>query len=1042
MVLLINGRGAELTDSQLQVLEAVRKGRRVIVKACAGSGKTTTLVHAYIDKLKEIEASEKTDDPFNRLLAITFTNEAAVKLKRDVFRGTGGNIRALTNRTISTIHSFCNSVLRENIIEAGISPDYRIAEEYEMADAGEKLLHRIAGENILKDSELRDFVRKYGFEARGQVGNSGFEEMVRAVYQWMRAGGLDIEEGLETLDRRKTSFANWLRKRSTEGDETQSYIDECGRSVALICRYLAEYWRLMELEKREKSVIGYDDIIYYTYRLLKEHGHIRERYRKQFHYVFVDEFQDTDALQLEIVNMISERGKQFFVGDPQQLIYEWRNAKPELFARAESDALDDGDGSSVIYLRENFRSSDGIIHFVNHLFSGLMKEGNMGYVEMEASREDLRERIDDPSVRVFIPKGETHGELCASEAAMIASEISRVIEQGTMIVDMHEHTQRKAKYSDIALLFRSRSSVKVYEQKLEAEGIPFIGLQESTFFKRPEIVALRDFILHMAGPSDAFYTASVMRSPLFDVRDDTIVSSATCNFDIDEMRKIADETGDSALAGFVSFESWWRSAAHMHVSEMLLELIRKTGFDAICLAGGRGVDAYAGAVRFIELVRRFESDGMTGPADVADELKQMEERRAEPDTLLYDESSNAVRLMTVHEAKGLEFPIVFIARSFSRTRADNYDMLIDRDFGIILREMDTDSNPLRAFYVDVEKDLRKRKAPENEEKRIFYVAATRAQQQLYISANAGNAGSWSGELWKMLGAAGINMATESGGIVQAGGGHVLLLPAVRYSRKEQPRSRSDIQTDKAMLDLDMSLSRRTERFAMSPTELAGYMVCHYRASLSARDGAEGAAGSMTGGVERGSMIHGFLEHYDYIHLKEPEFLKSAFGEKYDEIAACSAGFLKSTLGTEAAAAAADGRLFRELPFSAVYGRGLLSGKVDMVIPAGSECTIVDYKSGRADTHAEEYRNQLLIYASAVMKITGCESIRLFNFFVDEKEPVRGFTARNNDIETFDAQLEASMEAYDSGDREASPSMSRCSCCVYRSTCQFRFGNTE
>ncbi len=1037
----LNNPDRQLTASQLEVLEAVRQGKRVIVKACAGSGKTTTLVRSYTDKLKEITSFLNADDPFNHLLAITFTNEAAVKLKRDVFRETGGNIRALTNRTISTIHSFCNNILRENIVESGLSPDYRIAEEYDVAQTGESVLERIVSENILKDAELRTFITEHGWGARGKLSNSGFCGMVMAAYRWIRAEGFDLGEGLETLRRRKVAYKDWLTKRGHGDVETATYIDRVDRYTALIEKYLAAYWKRMETEKREKGILSYDDIIYYAYRLLREYAHIRERYRRQFLYVFVDEFQDTDALQLEVVDMISERGKQFFVGDPQQLIYEWRNANPELFARAEQDALGDNDGSSVIYLRENFRSSEGIISFVNHLFSGLMKEGKTAYVEMEAARKDLKECDDEPSVSILVPKGETQNELHVSEAAMIASEISRIVEEGATVVDMHDRKRRKAKYSDIAVLFRSRSAVKLYEEKLEEEGIPFIGLQVSTFFERPEIIALRDCVMHLARPSDAFYTASVMRSPIFDVEDDFIAASAACKFDMDKMRTLAGESDHTSLARFIWLDAWCRSAAGVRVSSLMMELIRKSGFDMLCLAGNRGIEAYANIVSFIELLRRFESEGLTGPQDIADELEEMMERGAEPGSPLYDESSNAVRLMTVHEAKGLEFPIVFVAGSFSRPRHDNYDMFIHRDFGTIIREIDTGSNPLRSFYEGVEEDLDRLKIGGNEEeKRIFYVAATRAQQKLYISACSRNANSWSNEVWKMLSAAGIDAATASQGVLSFGKGKVLLLQSPRYVRKAGHAIQRDVRIDRKVLGLDLSHARKTERFAMTPTSLAGYMVCHHKSLLSAAGNTEVTGSGSVSGLERGSMIHAFLEHYDYVRSKEPAFLKDTFGEKYGDIASSSLRFIQSDIGQEAGRAATEGRLFRELPFSALHRRGILNGKVDMIITGTDTdtCTVVDYKSGRADSHPEEYRNQLLTYASAVLKITGCNSIRLVNFFVDEKEPIRSFTVSRSEVEAFDSQLEASMEAYDGGDRTASPGKIKCDLCAFRNTCEFRF----
>jgi ATP-dependent exoDNAse (exonuclease V) beta subunit len=1036
-----------LTPSQLEVLNAVEQGKRVIVKACAGSGKTTTLVMSYVSKLKEIEPSVKPGSPYDHLLAITFTNEAAVKLKRDIFRETDGDIRALTNRMISTIHSFCNYILRENIVEAGINPDYEIAEEYDIAEAGGRILDRIVGDNIVKDAELRQFIHKYGYYARARMGNSGFKGMIMAVYGWMRAEGFSIDEGLSALRNRRTAYEKWLNQRGREILQTQQYAGSLRSSTALIEKYLAIYWGSMEKEKKEGGRIGYDDIIYYAYRLLKESAHIGERYRKQLSYVFIDEFQDTDALQLEVINMVSARDRQFFVGDPQQLIYEWRNANPELFSIAERDALSEEEGTSVIYLKENFRSSAGIVSFVNHLFSRLMRGDKTEFVEMTAARDDLIDAEDNPSVCIFLPAGETQDERSESEASMIASEILKIIEGEMTVVDMHDRRRRKAKYSDIALLFRSRSAVRVYEDELATRHIPYLSLQNSTFFKRPEVRALMDYVMHLARPSDPFYTAAVMRSPIFDVDDNLIVSSASNGFDMQKMSSQTGDQGDSGLGKFIRLETWIAAVSGMRTSEILHEVLKQTSFGTLCLAGTRGKEAYANVIRFIDVIRAVESGGRMSAVEVAEELGRMEDSGSEPESLMHDESSNAVRLMTVHGAKGLEFPVVFIARAFSHPRKDNYDMFIDRNFGIIFREIDDGSNPLLEFYGDVESDLSEinGRGRDEEEKRIFYVAATRAQQRLYISAVDGSRGgsSWSSEVGRILKEEGISAGQAADGISELDGSLLRLIKSSLYGEKIVAEDRAGIRIDRSTFELDLTISRGKEQFTVSPTIIAEFMVCHHKTALSKSGPVPDEDDSHSvSSMGRGVMIHSFLEHYDYVNEREPEFLRSTFGNEYDDVASRSMQFVQSELGREARAAALNGKLFREMQFSSRYNRAILNGKLDMVISHGEKCIIVDYKSGKGQGHTGEYRDQLLFYASAVMKITGCSSVRLVNFFVDEKEQLKTFTVERAEVEQFDNLLADSLEAYDREDSEASPADEKCGSCAYRSSCAFRYGKVE
>lgn len=1043
-----------LTELQRKAVRAIRENRKVVVNACAGSGKTTTLIAAYMMKLEAIRTMHPDENPYGRMLAITFTNEAATKLRKEVFESSGYDIRSLTTSNISTIHSLCNSILHENAAEAGMTSDYQIVEENHIRNMMERALNTVVFGHISSDTELREFLTAYGLRDGSNSGGYGFREMVFEVYGWMRDHGLELGEGLAELDKGRDLFEQHLRTKFGDSDGLHSYISMQWRARDVISRYVSLFWHKIEQLKRQEGSIGYSDIVYYTYRLLRDSDAIRAEYRKRFYCVLVDEFQDTDFLQYSIINMISEKEKQFFVGDPQQSIYEWRSADPSILTTEENTAYAEDHETEIVSLNENFRSGTNIIRFINAFFSSFPVSGGSRYAEMIPSRKDSRGKNSggDGLVTVLVPRGDGMDNIRREEAAMIAEEIAGLASSAvrpSLPGNAPADEVGRVSYSDISILFRSRKSMDLYEEALRERNIPYIHFHSRQFFEKPEIRIMMDLVRFVQRPRDPANLIAVLRSPVFDVDDDVLLRLSMNGFEPGSVFGEEELQKSPGLMYFREFHAILNSRENAGISELMHFAVDNCGYGLLVLSSAGGVQAYANVLKFMDMVLEAERE-IPDRKGVIDFLLSLEEAGGSEEAPLNDDRSDAVRLMTVHASKGLEFPVVFIADSIRSNSSRFGDMLIHKMYGLVFRVRDDGFNPLHELSVDIMSDVNAAETERvaSEERRILYVAMTRARDRLYISIPEGAArnGSWAALVLGFLKSR--NFTIPAGHDAEVRQGDITLRVVRSPERRESIRETRGYNLagmpilNESSLTLDIERLREQEWLRLTPSEVANFLTCPYRIALSAgkSGGSRDSKDSMKA-KERGSMIHLFLEHYDYIKGTMPEYLKKVSGDLYGEALRVSMKFIDSRLGALAGKAAAEGRLRREVQFSSRYGRFILNGKIDMLAETDGRRLIIDYKSGNLEGGEAENRYQLMIYASAAAKIYGPCDIELFNFYLDREKEVENYAVTGEDIRTFDAFLAEALNSYASRNFVPRPSAANCLHCRVAESCTFRYGST-
>jgi ATP-dependent helicase/nuclease subunit A len=774
-------------------------------------------------------------------------------------------------------------------------------------------------------------------------------------------------------------------------------------------RFFDEFLASVERRKSALGVLDFDDLLIKTRELLggaDALDMLRDRYR----YILVDEFQDTDPVQAEIVYLLSGAaggrgrmepapGKLFVVGDPKQSIYRFRKADIEIYERVKERIAESGARLSIV---ENFRSVPGIVGWVNETFSEAMRSSDDApfqprYEEIHAFREgsgapvvlfDLE--LDEGDVRTQTIR--------AREGEAIARLVRGLIESATPVMDPRTREMRPVKPGDIAVIYPGTTGIDNYEEPLRAENVPYIVEGGKLYYAREEIRTLAAALWAIEDPYDPLALVAALRSPMFGASDEDIFlfrrSGGTLAY-LDPGEDAAGRPGDLAAA-LELLAGLHARRGELGPSGTLLELLARTKFLELSLLRPHGEQRVSNIRKAVSSARAFEGKG-TSYRRFARWFRDQEAlASAEAESPIVEEDAEALRLLTVHKAKGLQFPVVILANLAQSKRA-SYSVLVERGRRIsfklgLLQTSD---------YEERVADEKAREAAET--MRLLYVAATRAGDMLVIPRMPKD-GTYFGLIKGRLGADGDG--GPDGEAPDAGGGNeaparsayvrdlaLSTLPPLRgkprpFARFAEPsreeaeraaRERSEWLLARERLLADASRSPLT----LAPSRLGAEGV--WAAGAVPRAGAAGAeevpaAGAAPRPGDRsllfGLALHRIMELADLADagsaaaLAEPVAATLGIEEAGPELARVAASALRSDLVARASRAP---RLFREVSFAVPWEGNFIEGRIDLLFEEDGRWTLVDYKTDdvtaeRADERAGCYRPQAAVYAAALAKL--------------------------------------------------------------------------
>ena len=568
--------------------------------------------------------------------------------------------------------------------------------------------------------------------------------------------------------REETVFASERRKKIKDslGDlytkffsytvpEWQTLYSELFRILTVLKNFLEKFDGLYTAEKIRRGMLEYSDIERLALKCLYNDdgtvSDIAKGYRDSFTSVYIDEYQDVNELQNAIFEAISKDNNRFMVGDIKQSIYSFRSARPEIFARMKTTfpplKSDTGSPSASIFMSNNYRCDEVIVDFVNAVFDTAftLARESIGYVDGDrlkfAKVYTDKEPPEAKKVEIAIFPGPKRGkkkeneeedeELAAlTEAEWIAERIEALLKDGT---DQY-------KPSDIAILLRKNKSIDTFAAALSARGIPCVSKDSEDFFLNAEVLLALCLLNAIDNPSRDIYLAGLMCSPLYGFSPDDLVkirrtgTGGRLYADVKAYSESHPE--DGKIARFLRELLRYRTLSEgMTADAMLSRLYRETGL--LALASKHGGDK--NLMLLYNYARKFEGSSYKGLYSFISYINRLIEEKQKFDggaDGISDE--NAVKILTVHSSKGLEYPVVFFAeagkpfKNLDKTSRIAYSE--DYGLSLYLRVQDGLALVRNPVQHTVHENMDKRFI--EEELRVLYVALTRARERLFITGAA------------------------------------------------------------------------------------------------------------------------------------------------------------------------------------------------------------------------------------------------------------------------------------------------------------------
>jgi ATP-dependent helicase/nuclease subunit A len=1081
----------------------------VFVSAGAGTGKTRVIVERFVRAVCERGL------PVDSILVITYTERAAGELRarirsRLVESGRLDLARELDAAWVSTIHGFCHRLLKAHPFAAGVDPGFRVLDESQ----GRVLRSEAFGR------ALADFCRD-GEPDRLRLlatyGANGLRRMITNVYETLRAAGRPLElpagagsalaekvaelrrvavaalaetEGvpeaeagrvqltraLELLERPPPAdvlldlggFAPTGRGKRFFGEFEEARValqraalDElAARDRDLLQDLLSQFARDYSQAKARESALDFEDLQLLARDLLRESDEIREQERWRFRSIMVDEFQDTNRLQCELVDLLAGE-ELFFVGDEFQSIYSFRHADVEVFRERR------GQVREVLPLTRNYRARPEVLSVINHLFSADFGEE---FQPLEAGGRFSAPGFGPP-VELLVTDKASYSESGTpwrrAEARHIARRVRGLVESG------------EAEPGDIVLLFAAGTDAETYEEELRKEGLPTYRATGRGYFGQQQVVDLLSYLRLLHNRYDDEALVAVLASPFVGLSNDALVllrraagrRPLFCGLERELPAGLAERDRRLFQAFRQRYDRLVALMSRLSLERLCEEIVSRHDYDLAVLARWDGRRRYANLRKLGRLARSYEE--LRGP-DVEGFVRFVREQDAlgasEHDAVAVEEGAGAVRLLTIHAAKGLEFKVVVVAdagRDRALPASDEILCLPDGRLGFRVADPATGRRRPALGYEDVQEA--ERAAKEAERRRLYYVAMTRAIDRLIVSGaiDPGRSADTTTPIGWVLGQLGHDVLEHAGDApleVERGSARLL----VRFDRHDtraeiahEPPPADEVQL--ALFEGGRGIAfREVPRLPelvpppppplhrvrrLSYSALALYERCSYRfyaerlAGLRPADaGAHVPGQTGLAATQIGDAVHHLLENVD---LASPaEFDAAAVGEavrlRYpaatdEEVARIqelAAAFTRSELAErlrhcENAAS--------ERPFAFEHDGVLLHGRLDVFHRENGRALVVDYKTNVLEGQSpqevveSDYRLQRLVYALACFR-AGVEEVEVVYQFLEQPDELVSETFSRDEVPELEAELSTAIARIQAGDFHPTPSELACSGC--------------
>jgi ATP-dependent exoDNAse (exonuclease V) beta subunit len=1121
----------ELTAEQARVVD--RREGRLIVSANAGSGKTTVLSERFVRSCIDdgIEPAA--------ILAITFTEKAAGELRERVrTRFTELGRRDLAQATeaawVSTIHGFCARVLRANAVTAGLDPAFTVLDEGDAralrTDAFERALATWMGNGGETRAEALDVAAVYGVD--------NLRKLIWSVHDRLRSRGereprlpeparsraidelrADLAAAIapalaeigEPANKTSTAAVEALQRcgealaasgpvgnfkvgrgagaltgtacdeyRSAHTAYLQGLVDDAARPVwRLLGELLERYASAYAEAKRARSAVDYDDLELFARDLFAGDESIRARYAERFARIMVDEFQDTNRLQLGLLDLLGA-DRAFYVGDAQQSIYRFRHASVDLFRDLVAQLRRDGQAEE---LAKNFRTRAPVLEAINAAFGDME-----GYVPLVAGREatasstplvDLLLTDSDGWDGVdlgALPSGRP--DRCA-EARLVAQRVRDLVDAGD------------CKAGDVCVLLRASTDMETFERALEDQGFATLASGGRGFWARQQVLDLTSYLAALANPRDEEALLAVLASPIVGASSDTLallgraaragggtlwdaLHGAFCPDGGDSedgipptLARVSDDDRERLERFCPAFSAERALAPRLGLDTLLERVIERTGYDehVLRLPGGRR--RMANVTKLIRLAASHEARAGRDVRGFIDRARaELEAEAREPDAPIEIEGLDAVRLMTVHAAKGLEFGVVVLADLGRKPPGGGEGIRLgdDGSVGFKLKRLGAEGEDAFAYRA---LGNRERDEEREEDMRVFYVGCTRAKERLILSGtvrldkwpNDGPGATpitWLAPRFAPKAAEGEGTQLVSVVHSRAADLGTVLREGIPAPRPRPAAAAGGAGAASDIPELPVPPPPPAVR-SLSYSALSGYAACPYRFYLERvlrlprvpePPAAAPAEPDALDRMVRGSIAHLLLEQIDLEHPEIPDrdavelaasMSDAEVGE--DDIADLQALVRAAIEGDVLGRALAAVRVRREEGFAFMLDGVPFTGYVDLLAEeADGTALVIDYKTNPVqgvdlETLTEaDYGAQRRIYALAALR-SGAPAVEVVHLYLERPDEPVVATYVAADLARLEAGLRESAAALLRGEFPvaAVPHIGLCAGCPARAS---------
>lgn len=518
-------------------------------------------------------------------------------------------------------------------------------------------------------------------------------------------------------------------------------------AIKKLMEIVMEFTKQTLQEKKKRNLMDFADVEYAALELLVEYKDgkiiytdIAKELSSYYHEVLVDEYQDTNDLQDTIFKALSESGKKLFmVGDVKQSIYRFRNANPQIFLnnRASLPLYKEGAKESKVIMSGNFRSALDICHYINFTFRLLMSQ-NAGQMDYQEEDELINKinfgEIDADRVQLHIINKEPKAK-DELEPAYLAQLIKQTV--GKKVVK-EDDGLRVAKFSDIAILLRSRTQIPVFERVFRQYNIPIWADERGGFLQTKEIITILSLLKVIDNPTRDVALLSLFMSDLYSFTADEVAEIRISNkksnlYSALVLHSKFSEKSKSFLDDIKLYRQW---SVSMPVSELIRKIYEDTGYINTVLLYDNGQQAKANLIMLIEYAKNYEANGVKGLSRFIKYLEYTEKSEGLKQASIISESDNAVKIMTIHRSKGLQFPICIVAHLDKKFNINDRVNVLQKSekLGVGLKIKDSSRNISYSTIAQNAISIENHMLSMSEELRVLYVALTRAKDTLILSA--------------------------------------------------------------------------------------------------------------------------------------------------------------------------------------------------------------------------------------------------------------------------------------------------------------------